>query len=148
LTRHAVLPGRHSLARRHCLDELFKAGVAILDVSHMVHITLRRPRESKVRRDGYRCLITLRRAERSRRRQQEERSHDQYYYAIHAYALATMLCSQTRYLLMSAYYSREQSNSLVYVEHTARVQARTISLVLTGLNGYFWYQRCFLRVGA
>src|ERR1700675_1759885 len=49
-----------SLAGCHCLDELFEVGAAILYVGHMVRTALRRPRESKVRRDGCRRLITLR----------------------------------------------------------------------------------------
>src|ERR1700682_5112054 len=108
LTPRAVLAGSRSLARCHCLDELFEVGAAILYVSHMVRTTLRRPRESKVRRDGCRRLITLRRAERSCRGQQQERRHDHNYYTHHAHALSTILCSQTRYFLVSAHYPGEQ----------------------------------------
>jgi hypothetical protein len=120
------------LARCHCLDELFEVGAAIIYVSHMVRTALRRPRESKVRRDGCRRLITLERAERSCRGQQQERRHDQNYYAHHAKALPTILCSQTRCFLVSAHYPREQSNSLVYGTHSPfiRVSGRLISPVI------------------
>jgi hypothetical protein len=123
LTPHAFLAGCRGLAGYHRFDELFEVGAAIIYVSHMVRTAPRHPCQSKVRRDGCRRLITLRRAECSCPRQQQERSHDHNYYTHHAHAPSSMLCSQTRYFLVSAHYPRAQSNSLAYETHSLSVRA-------------------------